>query len=499
MCIRDSSLSVYPGSKSILGSNTIYFDALDEINVIQIDLHHQLRVDSIIYEGKPVWYKRTGNAIYVHFNKPIRVSSRCKLKIYYAGKPLIAEKPPWKGGFVWEKDTNGNDWVGVACEGLGASVWWPNKDHLSDEPDSMQITVRVPENLFCVANGTLEEARPAGNRQMEYRWFVHYPINNYNVTINIGDYSEFDELFESVSGQEIQLNYYVLSDNLEKAKTHFSQVSEMLKVYEDLFGPYPFPKDGYALVETSYWGMEHQGAIAYGNKYQNNSLGFDYIIIHESGHEYWGNNISVKDIADLWVHESFTTYTEFLYLERLKGYETALDYLKKQRTLIKNNEPMQGPRGVNYHERSDSDIYYKGAWMLHTLRDVVNNDSLWFAMLKSMQEEFKYQTVTTEDITAYIANFTNLKLDKFFEQYIMTKKIPVFAYKIKEKNEGFQVTYRWENVVDDFDMPIKTIEPEHIVELHPTTKWQKLTVEKGNPDDFFIPTDMYLIETSRQD
>lgn len=245
--------------------------------------------------------------------------------------------------------------------------------------------------------------------------------------------------------------------------------------------------------------MEHQGAIAYGNKYQNNSLGFDYIIIHESGHEYWGNNISVKDIADLWVHESFTTYTESLYLERLKGYETALEYLKKQRTLIKNNEPMQGPRGVNYHDRSDSDIYYKGAWMLHTLRDVVNNDSLWFSMLKSMQKEFRYQTVTTEDITSYIANFTNMKLDKFFEQYLMTKKIPVFAYKIKEKNNGFQVTYRWENVVDDFDMPIKTVEPDRIVELHPTTKWQKLEVEKGSPDDFFIPTEMYLIETSRQE
>lgn len=494
----DLSIAVYPEERFIRGHNRIWLETQEDMDILQVDLHHLLEIDSIRFNGEPLWHARDSNAVFIHFSKKVRVSSRIALDIYYSGNPLVAAKPPWQGGFVWRKDKQGNDWVGVACQGIGASVWWPNKDHLADKPDSMRIRANIPDDLFCVANGILEDYTTHENNRSTYTWKVQYPINNYNVTINIGDYEEFDELYTSVSGEEIQLNYYVLSYNMDKAREHFKQVRTMLDIYEDLFGPYPFPKDGYALVETPYWGMEHQSAIAYGNNYQNNEWGFDYIIIHESAHEYWGNNISVKDIADLWVHESFTTYTESLFLERLSGHKTATEYLKTQRELIKNKEPMQGPRDVNYYQRKDSDIYYKGAWMLHTLRHVLHNDSLWFALLKNIQTTYRKKTVTTEDITGYIQQFTNLKLERFFEQYLNTTDIPVLAYKLKEKKEGYQISYRWENVVDDFDMPIRVVEANNILKLTPTTRWQKVMVEKGSPEDFYVPADMYLIEVSAQ-
>ena len=465
-------------TKSIEGKNSINFTALKDLQVIQIDLFSELEIDSIVQGKRALTFKRDGAAIFVSFYETIKAGSQAKITVFYHGKPIIAKKPPWDGGLVWSKDKSGKPWVAVACEGIGASLWWPLKDHLSDEPDSLRHTIVLPpgplNNLQAVGNGQQGKVSTREDGGKAYEWFVSYPINSYNVTFNVADYAHIHDVYTNESGDH-DLDYYVLSANKAEAEKHFQQVKPMMDCYEKLFGEYPFWRDGYALVETPYWGMEHQGAVAYGNGYKNNSWGWDYIIIHETGHEWWGNHVSCEDHAELWIHESFCTYGEALYVECTTDYETSVKYLKSQRGNILNGSPIVGPREVNFNNWIDSDMYYKGAWMLHTLRHVINNDPQWFEIIREIQKEFGMKTTSTAELTAFISKKAGLDLDWFFSQYLYHNEAPVLEYNLT----GKVLRYRWNSSEKNFKMKIgaRLDEKEYLM-LDPTTEWQEIKLAK---------------------
>lgn len=474
----DLNLKVNPEQKSISGFNAIHYKVLQDFQKIQIDLFANMHIDSITTENQKLSFKREGNAVFVAFQTAQQKGTNGAIKIYYGGNPIVAERPPWDGGFVWQKDDNGYDWIGVACEGIGASLWWPNKDHLSDEPDSMRITCAVPDGLMCVANGNLIRTEKAEAGYQSFTWFVQYPINNYNVSLNIGDYAHIQDVYKSENGKALALDYYVLKYNEEKAKEHFNQVHEMLACFEKSYGKYPFWNDGYALVETPYWGMEHQSAIAYGNDYQNNEFGFDFIIVHESAHEYWGNSISVGDHAEMWIHEAFTTYAEALFLECKHDYPTAIRYLLTQKPKIKNQQAILGPMGVNYSGWEDADMYYKGTWMLHSIRNTINNDSLWHATIKKMYQHFAYQHVGTQDIVSYISKETGYDLHPIFDLFLNYTEVPKLEYSIKEARKGeYTLEYRWNTAVEGFNMGMKYSHGKGESNIiYPNNLWQKTTI-----------------------
>ena len=451
----DLQIDVDIENKSISGVNHIYFKNESDFDSLQIDLFDNMNVDSILFRNKRLEYSRLFNAIFVSFPNRMEKGKEGILSVYYHGKPIAAKNAPWDGGFVWKEDENGSPFIGVACEGTGASLWWPNKDHLSDEPDSMRISCTVPNGLMCVANGELE-ASTSKEGKTTWTWKVSYPINNYNVTLNIADYTHFQENYQGILGENLKLDYYVLKENLDKAKKQFSQVPEMMACFEEAFGPYPFCNDGYALVEAPYLGMEHQGAIAYGNKYMPGYLGrhpegidFDYIIIHETGHEWWGNSVSMKDAADMWIHESFCTYSESVFVECKYGYDKMLEYLLYQRNFINNRSPIYGVYGLNQAGNS-GDMYYKGAWMLHTFRNVLNNDSLFRSILKGIAEHFKHTTVDGEDIINYINTRVKYDYKPFFNQYLRFAAVPVLEYRVVKK----AVEFRWKAEAKGFRMPV---------------------------------------------
>ncbi len=454
-------------NKTIKGSNEIFFTATQDINAMQVDLSDSFVVDKITFQGKPVFFAREYNALFLAFFKPIGKGVETSIKIEYHGRPIIAKRAPWDGGFVWKHDDNGKAWIAVACEGLGASSWWPCKDHLSDEPDyGMRIECTVPDGLKCISNGNLEFEFPnKGRNTTTYSWRVSYPINTYNVTLNIGDYTHFGERYTAQDGDSLALDYYVLSYNLEKAKKQFEQVKPMMKVYEKYLGKYPFWKDGYALVETPYLGMEHQGAIAYGNKYKSGyngidfskiGLKFDYIIIHETGHEWWGNSVSCKDIADMWIHESFCTYAEAIYVEVLHGKDTAQLYINAKKKDVDNKSPIQGPYGVN--EEGDGDMYPKGSLMLNTMRTIVNNDALWWSTIKGISDTaFKLRNTDANEIIAYMNQRTGKNLEPILRQYIQHAAIPKVVYSLtKVKAKQYKFSFEWINDMKDefLQMPV---------------------------------------------
>lgn len=482
----DLSLSVDPAARSIEGNNTIRYKVVKPFRRMQVDLFANMPVRAITQNGRPLRYVRDGNAIFITMNDAPAAGQVRELTISYAGSPQVAKNAPWDGGFVWKKDTTtakNADWVTVACEGTGASLWWPNKDHLSDEPDSMRIRCRVPKGLTAVANGKFVSQKPADNgRQTEWTWFVHYPINNYNVTLNITDYAHVEDTYTAKDGQKLALDYYVLPGNVEKAKTHFEQVKPMLACYETHFGKYPFWRDGYKLVETPYWGMEHQSAVAYGNKYKNNAFGFDFIIIHESGHEYFGNSLSCADHAEMWIHESFTTYAEALYMECTQDMPRTIAYLNNQRKLIKNKHPMLGPLGVNA-DQEDTDIYYKGTWMLHTLRNAVNNDAKWFAAIRSLATEKRLSIVYTDEVIEFLSRKTGVDLRPLFDQYLRHADLPTLEYKLNGKTtDELDISYRWVAQADGFNLPVQVRTSSGAGQtLHPTRSWQttKLKAAEG--------------------
>ncbi len=449
--------------RTILGFNDIYFTAVENFTTLQLDLFENMTLNEVNFNGEALKFRREFNAVFVDFPSEIPKGSKHIIKVIYSGKPIIAKNAPWDGGFSWNKDKNGKDWLGVSCEGIGASLWWPNKDHLSDEPDEMTVTCTFPKELQFVGNGKLIKNEVDKDRRT-MTWKTSYPINNYNVTLNIGDYVNFqDEYTSPEDGEKLVLDYWVMPYNLEKAKKQFEQVKPMTACFEQYFGKFPFWKDNYKLVETPYLGMEHQTAIAYGNNYKTGyngydfsriGLDFDYIIIHESGHEYWGNLISAADIADLWIHEGFCTYSEALYVECMYDYQKALDYVNAKKPTIGNQMPMLGIKSVN-HE-GDGDMYNKGMLFLNTMRHIINNDELWFGMLKEMtSKEFAYKTTDTESIIAYFNKKAAMNLTPVFNQYLAYPDIPKLYYSIEMiDKKNYKLKYKWLTDVQDFFMPI---------------------------------------------
>lgn len=492
MTYYDLSVEVDIPRKSIKGYNMLHFRVTDRtVSRLQVDLFSNLNVTAVTGEkGEALKYTRDGNAIFVQLSPD--TATRRFIRVDYEGIPTAAVNPPWDGGFVWSKDKRGNPWVGVACEGIGASLWWPNKDHLSDETDSMKISVTCPTGLEAVCNGNLRNKVPMGDKT-RFEWFVSYPINNYNVTLNIGKYVHLHDQYKGIE-YPFDLDYYVLDYNQDKARLHFRQVKPMMECYEAKIGPYPFPRDGFALVETPYLGMEHQGAIAYGNDYLPGyagfdysflNLDFDYIIIHEAGHEYWGNSVSMKDVADMWIHEGFCTYSEAIYVECKHGADTALLYCNSWKYRVANDKPVIGRYDVN--KEGSTDMYYKGALMLHTLRWLVADDALWWQTIAGIQKDFYLKTTTTREIVAYMNTKLGNDYTWFFDQYLKYSSPPVLDYKLKRKGNDLEVTYKWTAVEPSFKLPVKfRTGADTWTTVNPTLKPQKITVRNMDPADFLV-------------
>lgn len=474
-------IKVEPDKKYISGSNTVGYKVLESNKVMQIDLQKPMNITSITSKNKELKFTREGNAYFVELRKKQKKGDVNYIKINYEGFPKEAIRAPWDGGLSWKKDENDNHFIATSCQGLGASVWWPNKDHMYDEVDSMLISVNVPKNLTNVSNGRLKKITELDDDTRTFDWFVTNPINNYGVNINIGDYVNFSEVYKGEKG-DLDIDNYVLSYNLEKAKEQFKQVPMMIEAFEHWFGPYPFYEDSFKMVEVPYLGMEHQSSITYGNKFQNGYLGrdlsgsgwglkFDYIIIHEGGHEWFANNITYKDVADMWVHEGFTCYSENLYVDYFFGKEASAEYVIGTRRGISNKKPIIGQYDVN--REGSGDMYSKGANLLHTIRQLTNNDELWRQTLRGLNEEFYHSTVTTKEIEEYISNSIEIDLSRVFDQYLRDYRIPVFEYEI---NNGI-LSYRWNDVIEGFDMPIEVKIDGETKLLQPTNKFQKLKIK----------------------
>src|SRR5690554_2844262 len=469
------NVKVEPNKKFISGYNKITFKVLGQLPIMQLDLFENMQIDSILFHGEKLNYEREFNAVFIVFKDRLNTVSTDSLTFYFSGQPLIAKNPPWDGGFVFTKDKNGKDWVSLAVQGIGASLWYPNKDHQSDKPEEAEIHVEVPNGLVGVSNGRLMGLKELSNGFTKWSWKVSQPINNYNITLNIGDYVRFSDTF-----QDLDLDFYVLSYHLDKAKKQFTEVQPMMRCFYEHFGAYPFEEDSYKLVEAPFLGMEHQSAIAYGNNYQLGydgtdvslsgiGLKFDFIIIHETAHEWFGNSISADDIADMWIHEAFTSYAEAVYIECRWGKEDALKYLKGLRsTMISNKEPIIGDYGVN--KEGSVDMYYKGANLLNTVRSIINDDEKWWSLLKSFSETFKHKITNTEEVIAFFENGTDVSLTPVFEEYLYYAALPTLQMKKEKRN----IYYRWASSVTDFEMPIDLIVKEKTLRIYPNQNWQKL-------------------------
>jgi aminopeptidase N len=466
-------------NKFIKGSNTIEYKVLEPNKKLQVDLQSPLKITKVEQNGKELTFSSEGSAHFINLIEKQRKGKINSVKVYYEGNPKEAVRAPWDGGLSWTRDSNGKHFAATSCQGIGASIWWPNKDHMYDEVDSMLISVNVPKGLMNISNGRLTKIEEFEDTNT-YHWYVSNPINNYGVNINIGDYVEFSEVYDGEKGK-LDMIYYVLRDNIERAKTQFKDAVKMMDAFEYWFGPYPFYEDSFKIVEVPYLGMEHQSSITYGNKYMKGYLGrdlsrtgwglkFDYIIIHEAGHEWFANNITYKDIADMWIHESFTTYSENLFLDYHYGKEASSEYVIGTRAGISNSAPMIGPYGVN---QRGSDIYSKGANVLHTIRQIANSDEKWRMILRGLNKDFYHQTVETKQIENYISDKMGYDLSTFFDQYLRTTNIPVFEYKL---NDGL-LEYKWTNVVDGFKMPIELFVGDEKIRLNPTQEIKSINVK----------------------
>lgn len=466
-----------PARRFISGSNLFRFTATQDFTRLQFDLFANLQVEKVLYQNKEVPFNREGNAVFVTFPKPIQTGSRDEFTVYYSGNPTAAKKAPWDGGMVFTQDVAGQPWVATACQGTGASIWWPTKDQQADEVDSMLISISVPTGLKDVSNGRLRKITKLKDGYTRFDWAVSNPINNYDVALNVGNYQHFTDSYTGEKGP-LTLDYWVLPENLAKAKTQFAaNVKPMLKSMESWFGPYPFYQDGYKLVDAPHLGMEHQSAVAYGNKYQNGYLGkdrsntgwglkWDFIIIHESGHEWFGNSITTKDIADMWVHESFTTYSEALFVESQFGKPAGQEYLHGQRRNIQNDGPIIGPYGVN--KEGSSDMYDKGSAMLNMLRTVLKNDAKWRQLLRGLSSTFYHQTVTGQQIIDYFNRESGQDFTKIFDQYLRHRGLPVLEFRF----ENGKTLARWVADVEKFDVPVRVrLKGGEYQFITPTTKF----------------------------
>ncbi len=452
-------IAVKPSDSTIYGNNTVIYRVLKASGVMQIDLQEPMNLLKAEQSGKSLNFEREGNVYWIRMTDKQEPGRLYSVILTYGGKPRVSTRPPWEGGITWKKDKNNKPFVASTCQGDGASLWWPCKDHMYDEPDSMLISVNVPSDLMDVSNGRLRSKITLKNNTTTYNWFVANPINNYGVNINIADYAHFSEIFNGEKGK-LDCNYYVLKENLEKARVQFKQAPMMLEAFEHWFGPYPFYEDGYKLVEAPYYGMEHQSSVTYGNGYKNGYHGvdqsgsgwgdkFDFIIIHESGHEWFANSITYEDVADMWVHESFTNYSENLYVEYFYGKEAGTEYALGTRRGIRNDRTIIGRYDVN--SSGSGDMYPKGGNMLHTLRQIVNDDEKWRAILRGINKDFYHMVVKGSQIEDYLSSKTGLNLKPFFDQYLRDIRIPVFEYSVRDE----KLIFRWNNCVPGFNMPLK--------------------------------------------
>ena len=490
----DLNVKVTPSEKFIVGYNEITFKVVSNTKKIQLDLFDNMHIDSIVFNSKKLKYKRDFDAVFINLGKELTADSQNILRFYYSGSPIITKRAPWDGGFVYNNDSSGKDWVGVAVQGTGSSLWYPCKDTQSDEPDlGATIKVAVPNGLMDVSNGRLTGSEDLKNGYTRWDWEVKNPINNYDITLNIADYIHFGENYKG-----LDLDFYVLRENEARAKVQFEQVKPMLDCFQSKFGEYPFKEDGYKLVETPYLGMEHQSAVAYGNKYENGYLGsdlsrtgigmlFDFIIIHESGHEWFGNSITSKDIADMWIHEGFTCYSESVFLECQYGVEKAQLYINGLKRNIMNDEPIISKYGVN--KEGSGDMYYKGALMLNTIRHILNDDEKWWNIILEYSNTFKHKIIDTETVLAYFNEKIEMDLTSVFNQYLRHTSIP----KLELKIDNFKLCYRWKASEPNFEMPVDIKIKGEKVRINVTSKWIKSRIVVESTKEVEIQKNDYLV------
>jgi aminopeptidase N len=493
----DLHVTLDPTDSTLRGWNGITYRVTGKRQEMQIDLQTPLRVDSMVQDGRPLRFRRDGNAFFVRVRGRQEVGTTRTLTVYYQGKPRVAVNPPWDGGLIWSRGPEGTAWISTACQELGASVWWPNKDTQADEPDSQRIALTVPDSLQAVANGRLRGVERRSDGMTTYEWFVSAPINNYAVSAYAGRYVQFSEVLQGESGP-LTLTLWPMAAHLDTARAQFAQVKPVLQCFERWFGPYPWYRDGYQLVEAPHLGMEHQSAVAYGNGFTNGYKGkdfsgtgwgltWDFIIVHETAHEWFGNNITTADIADMWVHESFANYAESLYTECRYGPAAGAAYVIGTRPLVKNDKPVVGPFGVN--AKGSGDMYTKGGNMLHTIRRIIDDDERWVGILRGLNSEFRHRIVTGKQVRDYISAQAGIHLDKVFEQYLTTTRIPVFEYRL----EGPRLSFRWTGVVTGFDMPMRVyVSPDSAVRIAPTESWQTVLLPLAYPEDFRVDENFYV-------
>ena len=485
-----------PDKQFISGKNTIRFRMLKDGTRIQLDLRDSLNIDKILLGTTPLKYERDTGAVFVDFPQTLQAGHIYSIDFYYSGHPIETGR---FGGMTFKKDPAGHVWINTACEGIGASMWWPDKDQWRDEVQNMDLSVSIPNDLVDVSNGKFVGKTDLGDGYTRWDWHIHYPINNYDVSLNIGNYVHF---FDKLG--DLPLDFYALPEDLDKAKTQFAQAKGMLEAYQHYFGPYPFAEDGYKLIEAPYSGMEHQSAVTYGNLFENGYLGrdwtgvgisprFDFIIIHESGHEWFGNSITAADPSDEWIHEGWTTYLESLYVEYRWGTADAIKYLNGYKPKVHNLRPIVAERGVNAEPTEDQ--YFKGALMINTLRSVVNDDAKWWPLLHDFYQHFKYQDIMTEDVVTYFNQHTGMNLTPIFDQYLRHTQIPRLELLFGEAPG--MVMYKWCADEDDFAMPVRVGTPDHWQIIHPTTHWQSMQTPLTK-DDFQVDTDRYFVDVNKQ-
>lgn len=486
-------------NKFISGSNLFKFTAVSDFTKLQFDLFANLKVEKVEYKGKELPYTREFNAVFVTFPDTIKSGANSEFTVYYSGYPTIAKNAPWDGGIVFSKDSLGNPWIATACQGAGSSIWWPSKDHQYDKVDSALISITVPDTLKDISNGRLRKVTALGDGYTRYDWFVANPINNYDIEANIGKYVHFGDSYTGEKGK-LTLDYWVLSYDVVKAISQFNaNVKDVMKAFEYWFGPYPFYEDGYKLIETPYLGMEHQSGIAYGNHFRNGYLGkdrsntgwgmmWDFIIVHESAHEWFGNNITSRDLADTWIHESFADYAESLFTEQRYGKQAGQEYVHGMRFLIKNDAPVIGVYNVN--KEGSSDMYEKGGNLLNMVRNIIDDDENWRSILRGMNRVFYHQTVNYNDIVTYINYFSGKNLTPVFDQYLKYKNIPILNFMFKEG----QLYCRWIADVKEFNMPVKVrIKGGGYQFIYPTTSYTRLNIKGATKENLEVDTFNYYI------
>lgn len=496
-------VEVFPKEEVLKGSSLIRFNVVKPTNQIQIDLYSEMKIDRIEWRGQNLSFEREYNAVYINFRERLKSGSIEEVQVFYAGRPVDYDPNiPLYASFLWLEDDSGNPWLQAICQGYGASGWWPNKDHLSDEPDSARISITVPADLDVVSNGRLLAKNNLGDTKTRFDWAVSYPINNYNLTFNVGKYKVIKDMYENGTSQ-LDLEYHLLEENDTDVTITTAVVKPMLQTFEKYFGPYPFPKDGFKIVESPH-AMEHQSCVAIHSGYfydaDDSGIWSDLseedinysIVLHESAHEWWGNNVSCTDNAELWIHEAFATYAEALFVEDHYGYEAGQRYLNAMKGQVLNRYPILGKPGVNHIHYDITDMYTKGALMLNTLRHVLDDDKVWFAILKDIQIDFKYQNITSEQIINYINQKTEMDLGYFFDQYLNVTGLPRLEMERVMVMGVSTIKFRWVNTPTGFKMPIDYLSNGQKKRLYPTTEWNKLAVDRMYEVE--INTDQFLIE-----